>query len=169
MGCTSVGRGARRGYEWSGETFVENPVSLGPYFLGLGVGALVAAPLCLISWPLTELSYPESGSEDDRGFAAAAPSAWLATGLGTMLGAVFYPLGLPFSDSEADDEWGDDGWDDEGDGDGFDGGPPGGDAPAVPPPWLEWDVAGPDGVPPSPFRPRLARPWEPWQRGFGSR
>ena len=98
-GCRGVGHFASDTYTWGSRTMVPNPVSVGPFFAGLGVGFVAGLPLCLISWPLTLLFYP--GGEDEFSLSAAlAPSMILGTLTGATLAAPLYPIGLPLVPQE---------------------------------------------------------------------
>lgn len=160
-GCVSVGRGSHKAYDWTGEVYPENPVSIAPYFLGLTTGALGSSPLLLVSWPMTAIGYPESGDEEDKLWSTLSPVAVTGALVGTLLGSIFYPFGLPFMDAEAqEDEWEEsEEWGEE---DNFDDGPPGGDEDPVPVPWLseQSEIPTEDGVPRAPYRRSTLTPWE---------
>lgn len=159
-GCVSVGRGSHKVYDWTGEVYPENPVSIGPYFFGLVTGAVASSPLLLVSWPATEVAYPESGDEEDKLWSTLSPVAVTGSLVGTILGSIFYPFGLPFMDAEAnEDDWEEsEDWED----DNFDEGPPGGDEDPTPAPWLkeESEIPKEDGVPRAPYRRKTLLPWE---------
>lgn len=94
-GCRALGRGAQRGYEGSAWLFTPNPVAIGPFYGGLGLGLLAGAPLLLLSWPLAALVGPPF--EAQHGLAARiAPALALGVVTGTLLALPFWPFGLPF-------------------------------------------------------------------------
>lgn len=163
-GCASVGRGGKATYEWSAATFTENPASIAPSFVGLGVGAIAASPLLLLSWPGTAIALPADADDEDRIWGTLAPLGYVGGALSTVLGGIFYPFGIPFMNPEIEgDDWNDDeGWDDDGGRD-FDDGPPGGELAPVPAPWLEPPTATSDGLPAPPLRRELILPWEDYQ------
>lgn len=98
-GCRAVGHFANDAYTWGSRTMVPNPVAVGPFFAGLGVGFVAGLPLCLLSWPLSLLLYP-AGEDEFSLSAALAPSMILGTLTGTGLAAPLYPIGLPFVPQE---------------------------------------------------------------------
>jgi hypothetical protein len=166
-GCVSTGRASHAGFDWSGEVFPANPVSVVPYFTGVVLGAIAGSPLLLISWPATAIGYPEDGDEEDEIWSTLSPVGFTGTGFGTLLGGLFYPFGMPFMDAEEDE----DGWDDEDnweEDDNFDDGPPGGDEDPVPVPWTEdgGSVPKEDGAAVAPYRRAPLSGWEdyrPWR------
>jgi hypothetical protein len=103
VGCLSLGPGCRGlgvatsdAYGWGNRTFAPNPVAQVPYAVGFGLGFVAGLPLCLLSWPLTVLFYPDEDGGEFSLSASTAPSQLLGTGLGTLLGVPFYPLGIPW-------------------------------------------------------------------------
>lgn len=100
-GCRATGRLSDAAYSWGAATFAPNPISVLPFFGGLGIGFVAALPLCLISWPLSLILYP---ADEEEFFLSAAlsPSVLLGSLTGTALAAPLYPLGLPFEPEEAD-------------------------------------------------------------------
>jgi hypothetical protein len=109
QGCVSVGRASFAAYQWGGETFMANPVSLIPYWVGFVAFGLVGVPLWLVSWPATAIFFPGEKEEPSREFfwfSALSPSIFLGTGGGTILGGIFYPFGIPFMSDKKD-------WNDE--------------------------------------------------------
>lgn len=108
-GCVSFGRASWNAFDWAGSVFPPNPVSIGPYWVGFVLFAIVGLPLDLISWPATALFFPDEKDEPSREFywfSALGPSVFLGVGGGTLLGAIFYPFGLPFMGEKKD-------WNDE--------------------------------------------------------
>jgi hypothetical protein len=95
-GCRSTAELAYDSYSATSSAFTPNPVSMPAYFLGLAVGFVAALPLCLISWPLALLSYPEEDGGEFFISASLAPAIGLGSFVGTIVGAPFYPFGYPF-------------------------------------------------------------------------
>lgn len=164
-GCTTISHGARDTWSFAGETFPENPASIVPFFIGLGLGCIVALPLNLISWPSAELFMGDDANEEgDKIFAIFAPQGYLGAGVGIILAAPFYPFGMPFmEEGDPEDDWNDE---PEDAGRSFEEGPPGGEWPRVPAPWLEDPdpaarIPRRDGIPAPPFRGAVLEPWEP--------
>jgi len=97
--CVPWGRASWDSFDWAGSVFPPNPVSVVPYWVGFVLFAIVGVPLDLLSWPATVLFFPDEKDEPSREFywfSAFGPSVLLGVGGGTVLGAVFYPFGLPF-------------------------------------------------------------------------
>lgn len=95
-GCRALGRGAQAFYEASADVFTPNPVAVIPFYAGVGLGAVVGAPLVLLSWPLAALVGPDV----DHAYgvsARIAPTLALAVLVGDVLAAPFWPFGLPFT------------------------------------------------------------------------
>jgi hypothetical protein len=108
-GCPSVGRTAYHYFDWAGETFTENPVSMVPFTLGLVIFFIAGLPFDLFSWPITAIAYPDEDKRHDTEkywSCAFAPSMFLGTSGGILLGGIFYPFGIPFTPSDKS-------WDDE--------------------------------------------------------
>ncbi|MCO5166872.1 MAG: hypothetical protein M9894_10960 [Planctomycetes bacterium] len=95
-GCQALGRGAQGFYEASADVFTPNPVAVVPFYVGTGLGMIVASPLALLSWPLAALFGPEV----DQAYGVAArlaPALALGVLVGDLLAAPFWPFGLPFT------------------------------------------------------------------------
>ncbi len=102
-GCVTFGRASWSTFDWGGSTFSTNPASFVPYMVGFVLFAFVGLPLDLFSWGATALFFPDEKEEPSREFywfSALGPSIFLGTGGGTILGAFFYPFGLPFMSEE---------------------------------------------------------------------
>jgi len=163
-GCVGIGRSSAFIYSRAGENFPENPATIGPYFFGLATGAIAAAPLVLLSWPLTKLFFPDDGPEELRFASILAPSFVLGSTVAIVISLPLAPFGVPFMSSEDDD-----GWDDDGLGDNFAAGPPGGDADPTPPPWRPQALPGKDGALEPPLRGQSVNPWESYDRPLEGR
>lgn len=98
-GCRALGVGASYAYDWGSSVFAANPVSVGFYYAGLGLGFVATAPLLLFTWPLTALCYP-SGEDAFYGYAVTAPGHYLGVVLSTVMAAPFYPFGWPLMPDE---------------------------------------------------------------------
>ncbi len=121
-GCVTLGRASYASYDWAGSVFPPNPASLVPFWIGFVLFGVVGLPLDLITWPFTALFFPDDKEEPSREFywfSALAPTIFLGVGGGTLLGAIFYPFGLPFMGDKDD-------WNNQK--------PPGDDEPLPPPP-----------------------------------
>ncbi len=101
-GCRATGRTANSYFDWGGRTFTTNPISFIPYWLGFIPFFIAGIPLDLITWPMAAIGWPE-GKGDDYVACALAPSFFLGTTGGILLGAPFWPLGLPWWDPERED------------------------------------------------------------------
>ena len=109
-GCVSVGRASWKAYSTTGEWFADNPAAWIPYWIGFGIFGIVCSPLDLISWPLTLIFFPDEKEEPSREFylfSAISPTILGGSGGGTLLGAIFYPFGMPFMKSEGEKTWND--------------------------------------------------------------
>jgi hypothetical protein len=102
QGCRAVGHTSNGYFDWGGRTFTTNPASLVPYCLGFTVFFIAGLPLDLFSWIGAALAWPEGRGEDYQA-AALAPSIFLGVSGGTLLGAPFFPLGLPWWNPDRDD------------------------------------------------------------------
>jgi len=101
-GCRATGRAANRYFDWGGRVFTTNPGSVVPYCLGFGAFFIAGLPLDLFTWIATAIGWPEGRGEDYQG-SALAPSIFLGTSGGLILGAPFFPLGLPWWDPDRED------------------------------------------------------------------
>jgi hypothetical protein len=101
-GCRATGRTANDYFDWGGRTFTTNPGSILPYFIGFGAFFVAGLPLDLFSLVATAIGWPEGAGEDYQG-SALAPSLFLGTTGGLLLGAPFFPLGLPWWEPDRDD------------------------------------------------------------------
>lgn len=99
-GCRATGVAAADFFAWGSSAFAPNPVASVPFHGGLAIGFVAGLPLCLISWPLAALLYPEGDEGEFYRSAALAPSLFLGTFVGTVLAAPLSPLGLPFVPDE---------------------------------------------------------------------
>jgi hypothetical protein len=100
VGCHSVGDATNDYFDWGGRNFTSNPGSLIPYYLGFGVFFVAGLPLDIFSWIATGIGW--SGGEGDAYRSCAlAPSILLGTSGGILLGAPFFPFGLPWWDPES--------------------------------------------------------------------
>lgn len=127
-GCVATGKTAYSYFNWAGETFTANPVSMVPFTLGLVVFFIAGLPLCIISWPISAIAYPtaEKKADPEPYYAAcAAPAFFLGTSGGVLLGSIFYPFGIPFLPDKAEK----DAWENEPAPEGPLPPPPGGDKP----------------------------------------
>jgi hypothetical protein len=108
-GCVATGKTAYGYFNWAGTTFTENPVSMVPFTIGLVVFFIAGLPLCLFSWPASLIAYPkaEKSADPEPYYACcAAPSFFLGTTGGILLGGIFYPFGIPFTPGNAEkDAW----------------------------------------------------------------
>lgn len=103
-GCRATGRAANSYFDWGGRTFTTNPGSVVPYCIGFGAFFIAGLPLDLVSWIMTAIAWPDGRGEDsDYQGSALAPSIFLGTTGGVLLGAPFFPLGLPWWDPERPD------------------------------------------------------------------
>lgn len=98
-GCRAVGRATDRAFEGASACFAPNPVGAWGFFGGFGLGFVVGLPLCLISWPLTALTYP-SNEDAFRSAAELSPAFGLGTLVGSVLAVPLVPFGLPFTPDE---------------------------------------------------------------------
>jgi MFS family permease len=104
-GCVAFGRASWNAFDWAGSVFPPNPASLVPYWFGFVLFGIAASPLDLVSWPLTALFFPDEKEQPSREFywfSVFGPSVFLGVGGGTILGAIFYPFGLPFMSEQKD-------------------------------------------------------------------
>ena len=95
-GCRSTAEFAYDGYSATSSAFTPNPVAMPAFFLGLAVGFLAALPLCLFSWPLSLLSYPDEDGGEFFISASLAPAIGLGSVIGSVVAAPFYLFGYPF-------------------------------------------------------------------------
>ena len=102
-GCRSVGRAANGYLDFGGRTFTTNPVSVLPYFLGFVPFFVAGLPLDLITWIMASIAWDGTKDEDYRA-CALSPSYFLGTTGGILLGAPFFPFGLPWWDPEREDD-----------------------------------------------------------------
>lgn len=159
-GCVALGDAGRGTYDLGGEVFPPNPAAIVPYFVGLGLGAIASSPLLLLTWPGALLFYPEDGEKDGKIWSSIYPATFLGTTVGALLSLPFYPFGLPFTPEDDGEGWAEVDEDDRA----FEDGPPGGDAPPVPSPWLDYEAPKRDGVPIPPFEDAPPMPWEGFDR-----
>ena len=101
-GCRSVGKTANEYFDWGGRTFTTNPASVDPYCIGFGAFFIAGLPLDLFSWIGTSIAWPEGRGEDYQG-AALGPSIFMGTTGGALLGAPFWPFGLPWWNPDRED------------------------------------------------------------------
>jgi hypothetical protein len=94
-GCRATGETANGYFDWGGRVFTTNPGSVAPYFVGFGLFYIAALPIDLFTWIATAIAWPSGSGEDYQG-SALAPSIFLGTTGGVILGAPFFPLGLPW-------------------------------------------------------------------------
>lgn len=109
-GCASWGRASYKTYDTCGAWFADNPVAWIPYWVGFALLGIAVSPLDLISWPLTIAFFPGEEQEPSRefyAFSAIGPSIFVGAGGGALLGAIFYPFGMPFMKSASDKGWND--------------------------------------------------------------
>jgi len=99
-GCRSTGVQVADFLAWGSRSFAPNPVATGPFHAGMAVGFVVALPLCLISWPLAALLYPDEDEDEYFLSSALAPSLLVGTLVGTLAAAPVAPLGFPFLPDE---------------------------------------------------------------------
>lgn len=102
-GCRATGEAANGYFEWGGRTFTTNPGSVAFYFVGFGVFYVAGLPLDLFSWIATLVGWPDGAGEDYQA-SALAPSIFLGVTGGALLGAPFFPFGLPWWIGSDDDE-----------------------------------------------------------------
>jgi hypothetical protein len=105
QGCTTWGRASYKTYDTCGAWFADNPAAWIPYWVGFGLLGIAVSPLDLISWPLTAIFFPSDKEEPSREFylfSAVGPTVFAGAAGGTLLGAIFYPFGMPFMKSEKD-------------------------------------------------------------------
>jgi hypothetical protein len=163
--CASTAQSARASATWTAATLYENPVSRIPSAIGMGLGAIVTAPLIPLTWLMTLASGREL-SEEDQTWSSISPAGFGIATFGVILGGPFYLAARPFQDDEpAPDPWEEDFEDDEVEepGDEDIGAPPGGELDPTPTPWRpssEW-LNLKEGRPPYPLRRSLAEPWAP--------
>ena len=96
--CHSSARFANNSYTWTSATFSPNPVASIPYYVGLVSGFVAGLPLCVLSWPLSLVLYPDHG--EFMISASLGPSMVTGAFVGTVLGAPFYPFGIPWLPDE---------------------------------------------------------------------
>jgi hypothetical protein len=101
-GCRATGRAANAYFDWGGRTFTTNPFSVAPYIIGFVGFFLAGLPLDLFSFIATGIGWSESEGEDYQG-ACLAPSIFLGTTGGVLLGAPLFPFGLPWWTPHGDD------------------------------------------------------------------
>jgi hypothetical protein len=91
--------GASWVHDWGSATFAANPVSVGFYYAGLGLGFVAASPLILLAWPLAALTYPDT-EEAFYAYAITAPGHYVGVVLATAMATPFYPFGWPWMPDE---------------------------------------------------------------------
>ena len=93
-GCRSGGVLAAKLHARSSAAFTPNPLALIPYYTFGGLAFLLAAPLDLLSWPVTALTLPE---DDPYWWDAALGPSWVAGSVvGSWASLPFAPFGLPW-------------------------------------------------------------------------
>jgi hypothetical protein len=102
-GCRATGRAANSYFDWAGRTFTTNPVSVAPFFVGFVVFFTAFLPLDLFSAIAAGVGWPEGQGEDFQS-CALAPSVFMGTTGGVILGAPFFPFGLPWWNPDREDE-----------------------------------------------------------------
>ncbi|MBI3726653.1 hypothetical protein HY251_22230 [bacterium] len=102
-GCRATGHAANSYFDFGGRTFTTNPVSIFPYCLGFGLFFIAGLPLDIFSAIATATFWSEGVGEEHQA-AALAPSIFLGVSGGIILGAPFFPFGLPWWNPDADDE-----------------------------------------------------------------
>lgn len=98
-GCRTMGRVTDGAFESASACFAPNPLGAWGFFGGFGLGFVVGLPLCLLSWPVTALTYP-SDEDAFRSAAALSPAFGLGTFTGALLALPLYPFGWPFQPDE---------------------------------------------------------------------